>query len=106
MVGAALTGRVIIIDDVLTAGTAIRGAASLIRGAGAEVAGVLTALDRQERGEGERSAAAETADSIDAPVTSIITLDDVLAFLGETGEAEEHRAEISAYRRAWGVAAR
>ena len=106
IVGAALGGRVVVVDDVLTAGTAIRHAAELIRGAGAEVAAVITALDRQERGLGNLSAARETADSLGAPVCSIVTLDDVLQFLDETGKSPDRRAEIAAYRDRYGAAAR
>lgn len=106
IVGAPLAGRVVVIDDVLTAGTAVRRAAGLIRAAGAEVAAVVTALDRQERGQGERSAAAEVADALGAPVRSIVALDDVLEYLDETGESPERRAEIAAYREQFGVMAR
>lgn len=102
IIGAPLAGRVVIIDDVLTAGTAVRAAADLIRGAGAEVAGVLTALDRQERGQGERPAAAEAAASLGAPVASIVSLDDVLAFLAESGEAAAYQDAIATYRATWG----
>ena len=97
VVGAPLAGRVIVIDDVLTAGTAVRHAAGLIRAAGADVAAVVTALDRQERGAGERSAAAETADALGVPVRSIVGLDDVLRYLDETDQYRRQRAEIAAY---------
>jgi len=106
VVGAPLAGRVAVVDDVLTAGTAIRHAAELIRGAGAEVAAVVTALDRQERGRGDRSAAVETADALGAPVCSIVTLEDVLQYLDETGKSPDRRAEIAAYRDRYGAAAR
>ena len=106
VVGASLAGRVVVIDDVLTAGTAIRHAAALIRAAGAEVAAVITALDRQERGSGEGSAAAEAAASLGAPVRSIVALDDVLDYLDETGESPQRRAEIAAYRDRYGAVAR
>jgi orotate phosphoribosyltransferase len=103
VVGAALAGRVLIVDDVLTAGTAVRHSAALIRGAGAEVAAVVTALDRQERGRGDRSAAVEAGDALAAPVHSIVTLDDVLDYLDERGDRPGDRAEIAAYRRRYGA---
>ena len=93
VVGAPLAGRVLVVDDVLTAGTAIRDATERIRGAGAEVAAVITALDRQERGRGERSAAAETG----------ATLDDVLDYLDERGDYPDDRAQIARYRRLYGA---
>jgi len=102
-VGAALAGRVVIVDDVLTAGTAIRQAADQIRGAGAEVAAVVTALDRQEQGQTDRSAAAEASASVDAPVFSIVSLDDILTYLDERGDYPDDRAQIAAYRRRYGV---
>jgi orotate phosphoribosyltransferase len=103
IVGAPLAGRVAIVDDVLTAGTAVREAAELIREAGAEVAAVVTALDRQERGQGERSAAREAGASLGAPVHSIVTLDDVLTYLDERGDRPGDRAEIAQYRRRYGA---
>ncbi|WP_070988337.1 orotate phosphoribosyltransferase [Halofilum ochraceum] len=98
VVGAPLAGRVVIVDDVLTAGTAVRQAADLIRTAGAEVAAVVTALDRQERGLGERSAASEAAAALEAPVVSIVTLGDVLDYLDECGDRPGDRAQVAAYR--------
>jgi len=103
VVGAPLAGRVLVVDDVLTAGTAVRQAAELIRGAGAEVAAILTALDRQERGRSERSAASEASRSLGAPVLSIVTLDNVLDYLDERGDRPGDRAEIAAYRRRYGT---
>jgi len=103
VVGAALSGRVLIVDDVLTAGTAVREAAALIRSAHAEVAGVITALDRQERGQDRRSAAAEAGDALGAPVRSIVSLDDVLDYLDERGDRPGDRDEIAEYRRRYGA---
>ena len=103
IVGAPLTGRVVIIDDVLTAGTAVRQAAGIIRNAGAEVAGVLTALDREERSNGDDSAAAAAGRELEVPVASIVGLSDILAFLGETGEGREQRERIAAYRARYGA---
>lgn len=104
VVGAALAGRVVIVDDVLTAGTAVRTAAGRIHAAGAEIAAIVTALDRQERGRGERSAASEAADEFGTPVISIVTLGDVLDYLDEQGDRPGDRAAIAAYRRDYGVA--
>ncbi|MEX0606888.1 MAG: orotate phosphoribosyltransferase [Halofilum sp. (in: g-proteobacteria)] len=103
VVGAPLAGRVLVVDDVLTAGTAIRQAAELIRDAGAELAAVVTALDRQERGHGDRSAALEAGEQIGAPVHSIVTLDDILDYLDERGDQPGDRAEVAAYRRQYGA---
>lgn len=102
IVGAPLTGRVVIIDDVLTAGTAVRQAADLIRSAGAEVAAVVTALDRQERGLSDRSAASEASAALGAPVVSIVTLRDVLDYLDECGDRPGDRAGIAQYRQQYG----
>lgn len=103
IIGAPLAGRVLVVDDVLTAGTAIRQAAELIRGAGAELVAVVTALDRQERGNGDRSAAIEAGEQIGAPIHSIVTLDDILDYLDERGDQPGDRAEVAAYRRQYGA---
>ncbi|WP_133637201.1 orotate phosphoribosyltransferase [Halomonas ventosae] len=105
IVGAALEGRVLIIDDVITAGTAIREVMGLIEGAGARAAGVLIALDRQERGRGETSAIQEVEAAYGMPVVSIVTLDLVLEYLeAHAGEAMQPHAEaIRAYRARYGV---
>lgn len=81
LMGAALAGRVLIVDDVITAGTAVRESLDLIRAAGATPAGVLLALDRQERGAGERSAVQEIQDALGIPVVRIVTLDDLIEHL-------------------------
>jgi len=103
LVGAPLAGRVLIVDDVITAGTAIRESLALIRAAGAMPAGVLIALDRQERGQGERSAAQEVAHEYGIPVIAIATLTDLLAFAGEREELAVHRPQLAAYRARYGV---
>jgi orotate phosphoribosyltransferase len=81
VIGAPLQGRVLIVDDVITAGTAIRASAELILGAGAQLAGVLLALDRQERGQGTQSAVQEVAAAFSAPCVSIITLANLIEAL-------------------------
>ena len=103
LVGAPLAGRVLIIDDVITAGTAIRESVDLIRAAGATPAGVVIALDRQERGRGERSAIQEVEQDLGLPVTSIVTLSDLQAWLeGGAGNADTLE-RIRAYRAEYGV---
>lgn len=103
LVGAPLTGRVLIVDDVMTAGTAVRESLALIRAHGAEPAGVLIALDRQERGQGERSAAQEVAADHGIPVIAITSLDDVLAYAGEHPRLAAEHARLLAYRERYGV---
>ena len=105
MIGAPLAGRVLIIDDVITAGTAVREAISLIRGQGAEPAGVLIALDRQERGQGERSAVEEVRAEFGLPVIAIAGLDELLQLTAEDFELIQHRAGLLDYRNRHGIAA-
>jgi orotate phosphoribosyltransferase len=103
IVGAPLAGGVLIVDDVITAGTAIRESEALIAAAGARPAGVLIALDRQERGQGERSAVQEVEDSMGVKVVSIIGLADLVTHLeSSTGHAKE-LAAVAAYRDRYGV---
>ena len=103
LVGAELSGRVLIIDDVITAGTAIRESLTIIDAAAAQAVGVVIALDRQERGQGERSAIQEVEQDIGLNVTSIVTLAELQEFLqGESGYNEPLKA-IKAYRDRYGV---
>ena len=103
LVGATLRGRVLIGDDVMTAGTAVRESLALIHAHGAEPAGVLIALDRQERGQGELSAAQEVARDYGIPVVAITSLADVLAYAGERPELAAEHARLLAYRERYGV---
>jgi orotate phosphoribosyltransferase len=103
IVGAALAGRVLVIDDVISAGTSVRESVAMIRAAAATPAGVLIALDRQERGLGELSATQEVNRQFGIPVTAIATLDDVLATLRARVDLQGHVAAIEAYRRQYGV---
>jgi orotate phosphoribosyltransferase len=103
IVGAPLAGRVLIVDDVISAGTSVRESEALIRAAGAKPAGVLIALDRQERGQGTLSATQEVTQAFGIPVTAIATLDDVLATLRARAELRDHVPAIEAYRRQYGV---
>jgi len=103
IVGAPLGGRVLIVDDVITAGTAVREAYRLISAAGAEVAGLVISLDRQERGQGALSAVQELRQSLGIPVISIISLADLIDCLEESSEYEQYLAPVTAYRRQYGV---
>jgi orotate phosphoribosyltransferase len=103
LVGAPLQGRVLIVDDVMTAGTAVRESLALIGAHGAQPAGVLIALDRQERGHGERSAAQEVTAEHGIPVIAITCLDDVLAYAGERPQLAAEHARLLAYRERYGV---
>ncbi|WP_041717861.1 orotate phosphoribosyltransferase [Alkalilimnicola ehrlichii MLHE-1] len=103
LVGAPLRRRVLIIDDVISSGMSVRGAVDLIREHGAQPAGVIIALDRQERGEGEQSAVQEVERGLDLPVVNIICLDDLEAWLARTGRHEDDLQRIRAYRNRYGV---
>lgn len=103
IVGAPLAGRVLIVDDVITAGTAVREAYQIISAAGAEVAGLIISLDRQERGQGALSAVQELKQSLDIPVLSIIRLNDLIDTLEESAEYEKHLEPVLAYRKKYGV---
>jgi len=105
IVGAPLAGRVLIVDDVITAGTAVREAYKIISAAGAEVAGLVISLDRQERGQGALSAVQELKQSLDIPVLSIIRLNDLIDTLEESGEYEQYLEPVLAYRKEYGVLA-
>lgn len=103
LVGAPLKGRVLIIDDVITAGTAIRESMSIIAAAGAEASGVVIALDRQERGQSELSAIQEVEQTFGLRVTSIITLTDLLEYLAEQPQMATHLEAALRYRERYGV---
>ncbi|MEX1664031.1 orotate phosphoribosyltransferase [Zhongshania arctica] len=103
LVGAALSGRILIIDDVITAGTAIREAIAMIEQAGAEVAGVAIGLDRQERGQGERSAIQELEQDASLAVISIVGLNDIVDYLSTAKTDDALVARINAYRDRYGV---
>ena len=102
-VGAALQGRVLIIDDVISAGTSVRESIDLIRVAGAEPCGVVIALDRMERGQGELSAVQEVQRSYGIPVVSIATLDDLLDYLQGESDMKQKLAAVQSYRDRYGV---
>ena len=106
VVGAPLAGRVLIVDDVITDGASKREAVEIIRTAGAAPAGVLIALDRQERGQGELSATQEVSRNFAIPVTAIATLADILATLRGRPERHEEVARIEDYRARYGASER
>ncbi|WP_348764861.1 orotate phosphoribosyltransferase [uncultured Salinisphaera sp.] len=103
LVGAPLGQRVVIVDDVITAGTAVREAIAMIRNAGSEVAGVLIALDRQERGVDKRSPLQALAAEEGIPTVAVATLDDVIGYAERAGLAEDRLAAIKQYRDEYGV---
>jgi orotate phosphoribosyltransferase len=105
LVGAALAGRIMLVDDVITAGTAIRESMQLIQAQGASLTGVLIALDRQERGQGELSAIQEVERDFATKVISIISLPDLISYLADKPEMAEHLAAVKAYRAQYGVEA-
>ena len=93
--GALLTGKVVIIDDVITAGTAVRESIQIITSSKAEPAGVLIALDRQEKGKGELSAIQEVEKEYGIPVKSIIKLENILEYLKEKGGFEKEAKQTN-----------
>ncbi len=103
LVGAELKGKVLIIDDVISAGTSVRESVDIIRAAGAEPAGVIIALDRQERGQGDLSAIQEVQAEHHIPVLNIISLNDLLGYLQDSPELGEHLPAVQAYRDKYGV---
>ncbi|WP_432697176.1 orotate phosphoribosyltransferase [Marinobacterium sp. YM272] len=103
LVGAPLEGRVMIIDDVITAGTAIREVMAIIEQAGATPAAVAIALNRMEKGRGELSAIQEVERDYNMPVISIVSLDDLIEFLEEKGDMHEQLDAIRQYREEFGI---
>lgn len=103
LVGAPLKGKVLIVDDVITAGTAVREVMSIIQAAGAQPAAVLIGLNRQERGQGELSAIQEVEQSFGIPVVSIINLNHIIHYLEGQANQQEMVNKIKAYRETYGV---
>lgn len=103
IVGAPLAGRVMVVDDVITAGTAIRESRDIIAGAGATPAGVLIALDRQERGSGEHSAVQEVESALGVRVISIVGLAELIAHLEDSPQHTAQLGAVRAYRDRYGV---
>jgi orotate phosphoribosyltransferase len=103
LVGSALEGKVMLVDDVITAGTAIRESMEIIKAHGAELSGVLIALDRQEKGRAELSAIQEVERDFDTKVISIITLADLIRYLEEKPDMADSLAGIKKYREDYGI---
>ena len=104
LVGAPLQGRVLIIDDVISAGTSVRESVQLIHAQGAVPAAVAIALDRMEKGSGEQSAVQEVEQQYNLPVITIANLSDLLSLLEANAEFNQHLAPVQAYRERYGVA--
>ncbi|MEG3222097.1 orotate phosphoribosyltransferase [Vibrio gigantis] len=103
LVGSALEGRIMLVDDVITAGTAIRESMEIIQANGADLAGVLVAIDRQEKGKGELSAIQEVERDFGCAIISIVSLTDLVTFLEEKGTDEAHLESVKAYRAQYGI---
>jgi orotate phosphoribosyltransferase len=103
LVGSALEGRIMLVDDVITAGTAIRESMEIIQANGADLAGVLVAIDRQEKGKGELSAIQEVERDFGCSIISIVGLTDLITYLEEKGDEAEHLEAVKAYRAQYGV---
>lgn len=103
LVGAELNGRIMLVDDVITAGTAIRESMEIIAANEASLAGVLIALNRQEKGKGKLSAIQEVERDFDTQVVSIVTLNDLISYLQDKPELAEHLVNVNAYRDEFGV---
>ncbi|WP_258808089.1 orotate phosphoribosyltransferase [Pseudidiomarina sp. CB1] len=104
LVGSPLQGKIMLVDDVITAGTAIRESMDIVQANNAELAGVLIALDRQEKGQGELSAIQEVEQDFGTKVVSIVKLNDVIEYLKDSPELADHLEAVQAYREQYGVA--
>ncbi len=103
LVGSKLEGRVMLVDDVITAGTAIRESMELIQANKADLASVLVAIDRQEKGKGELSAIQEVERDFGCAVISIVSLTDLITYLEQQGNNTEHLEAVKAYRAQYGI---
>ena len=103
LVGSPLEGRIMLVDDVITAGTAIRESMEIIQANGADLAGVLVAIDRQEKGKGELSAIQEVERDFGCSIISIVSLTDLITFLEEKGDNAEQLDSVKAYRAQYGI---
>lgn len=103
LVGADLNGKSVwVVDDVMTAGTAMREVITLLGKAGASVAGIIVALDRKEKGQSDRSAIQELAESLQVPVLALVTMDDIIDYVAKHGSQDE-LAQMQAYRAEYGI---
>ena len=105
VIGAPLAGKVLIVDDVISAGTSVRESVNLIRASGAVLCGVAIALDRMERGSGNMSAVQEVGESYNVPVISIATLDDLVRYLESDPRHAQDLVAVGRYRKLYGVTA-
>ena len=103
LIGAPLEGRILIIDDVITAGTAIREVMTMVELAGGEAVGVVIGLDRKERGTSSKSAIQEVENQFSIPVISIIDMDDILTYLKSQSDMKTVVKDIKTYRKEYGV---
>lgn len=103
LVGSELEGRIMLVDDVITAGTAIRESMEIIQANGADLAGVLVAIDRQEKGKGELSAIQEVERDFGCAIISIVSLMDLVTFLEEKGTDAANLEAVKAYRAEYGI---
>ena len=103
IIGAPLNGRVLIVDDVITAGTAAREAQQIVNSAGADTAGIVISLDRQEIGKDSRSAVQDVEQTLRIPVISIVQLEDLIDMLEESSEYTEHLEPVVEYRKKYGI---
>lgn len=103
LIGAPLTGRVLIVDDVITAGTAVRQSLALIRQSGATPVGLLIALDRQERGQGTKSAIAELSEAEHIRIAALVRFEDILTWLESQPEQAAVRTKLLDYRKRYGA---
>ena len=103
LIGAPLKGRVLILDDVISAGTSVRESVELIRAAGAAPAGVVIALDRMERGKGSLSAVQEVKESFGIPVIAVATLEDLIGYLANSPDLAANLGVVKAYREQYGI---
>jgi orotate phosphoribosyltransferase len=105
LIGAPLAGRVLIVDDVISAGTSVRESVEIIRAAGATPAGVVIALDRMERGNGVLSAVQEVRESFGIPVVAVATLDDLIDYLAGSPDLTANLDAVQNYRNTYGISA-
>lgn len=103
LVGSALEGRIMLVDDVITAGTAIRESMEIIQANGADLAGVLVAIDRQEKGKSNLSAIQEVERDFQCQIVSIVSLSDLISYLEEQGDSVKPLEKVKAYRAQFGI---
>ncbi len=103
IIGSPLSGNILIIDDVITAGTAIRESFEIIVKCGAKVAGVILAVDRQEKGTGDKSAVQQIEEEYGVPVKAIVNLEQIIEYLKEKGGYDEHLSRMKEYKALYGI---